>query len=88
MPRDASKVMAEDRRGAPRRNAFTIGAVETGDGSRECLVWDSSETGALIEIDEPGLLPETVAVRVTAEAPLRPATVAWREGKRVGLTFG
>ena len=79
--------MSDDRRGAYRRNAFTFGAVETGAGEIGCLVWDVTETGALIEIEQAVDLPERLRVRLAPEAASREASVAWQRGKRAGIAF-
>lgn len=79
--------MSDDRRGAYRRNAFTFGAVETGAGEIGCLVWDVTETGALIEIEQAVDLPERLRVRLAPETAPREASVAWQNGKRAGIAF-
>ncbi|MDP4021858.1 pilus assembly protein PilZ [Methylobacterium sp. NEAU 140] len=79
--------MLDDRRGAFRRNAFTFGAV-TGIGPEiECLVWDATESGAQIEVADPDRVPDRFDLRLTVDAPARPVAVAWRRGRRLGLTF-
>lgn len=79
--------MSEDRRGAFRRNAFTFGAIESGEGEIGCLVWDVNDTGALIEIEQAVDLPARLRVRLAPEAAMREATLAWQRGKRAGIAF-
>lgn len=77
----------EDRRGAFRRNAFTFGALQSEGGEIGCLVWDLSETGALIEFDEPLDLNGLIRLRLAPEGAWREAEVAWCKGHRVGIAF-
>jgi hypothetical protein len=77
----------EDRRGAYRRNAFTFGALLSEGGEVGCLVWDLSETGALIEFDEPLDLTGPIRLRLAPGTPPREAEVAWCKGHRVGIAF-
>lgn len=79
--------MSEERRGSYRRNAFTFGTVEGEDGEIDCLVWDVTQAGALIEIEQSVDLPEQVRVRLKPQTAMREANVAWQRGKRAGLTF-
>ncbi|MBE7203384.1 MAG: pilus assembly protein PilZ [Parafilimonas terrae] len=79
--------MSEDRRGAYRRNAFTFGAVDPGGSEVGCLVWDVNEAGALIEVEDALGLPDRVRIRLAPETEPREASVAWRRGKRAGLSF-
>jgi hypothetical protein len=79
--------MADDRRGAHRRNAFTFGAVQIGGSETACLVWDATEAGAQIEVEAPDALPDRFGLRLRADAPARPATVAWRRSRRIGVAF-
>lgn len=79
--------MGEDRRGAFRRNAFTFGTIQLPGGERECLIWDATEAGAQIEVEVPETVPERFSLRLSQDAPLRQAAVAWRRSRRIGITF-
>lgn len=79
--------MTDDRRVAYRRNAFTFGALQVGEGEIGCLVWDANETGAQIEVEAPHSVPDRFSLRLTEGATPRLATVAWRRSRRIGVAF-
>jgi len=79
--------MMEDRRGTFRRNAFTFGSLLLARGEVGCLVWDATETGAQIELEDDQPVPDRFALRLTADSAPRPAAVAWRRSRRIGITF-
>ena len=79
--------MTDDRRGAYRRNAFTFGAVQSAEGEIACLVWDATETGAQIEVEAPHGVPDRFALRLAEGTKPRPAVVAWRSRRRIGVAF-
>ncbi|MBP1182519.1 pilus assembly protein PilZ [Methylobacterium sp. PvR107] len=79
--------MTENRRSVFRKNAFTIGSVVLAHGEAGCLVWDVTETGAQIEVEGDQVVPATFLLRLIEGAEPRPAAVAWRRGRRIGLTF-
>jgi hypothetical protein len=79
--------MTENRRSVFRKNAFTIGSVLLAHGEAGCLVWDITETGAQIEVEGDHVVPATFLLRLIEGGDPRPVAVAWRRGRRVGLTF-
>jgi hypothetical protein len=79
--------MAENRRGTFRKNAFTFGTVLLAGGEVGCLVWDVTEAGAQIEVEDDQTVPDRFPLRVSAEAEPRPAAVAWRRNRRIGIAF-
>lgn len=79
--------MTDDRRGAYRKNAFTFGALQTAEGEIACLVWDATETGAQIEVEESQGVPDRFALRLAEGTQPRPAVVAWRRSRRIGIAF-
>lgn len=79
--------MTEDRRGAFRKNAFTFGAVLLTRGEIGCLVWDATEAGAQIEVEDGEPVPDRFSIRLTAGGDPRPASVAWRRSRRIGIAF-
>ena len=79
--------MTDDRRSAFRKNAFTFGTLVLAGGEVGCLVWDATEAGAQIEVEEPQAVPERFSLRLRADADPRPATVAWRRRRRIGIAF-
>jgi hypothetical protein len=79
--------MTEDRRSAFRKNAFTFGTVLLACGEVGCLVWDVTETGAQIEVENDQAVPAKFLLRLAEGSPPRAAAVAWRQSRRIGLTF-
>jgi hypothetical protein len=79
--------MTDNRRGAFRGNAFTFGTLLLARGEVECLVWDATETGAQIEVEDGQLVPDRFPIRLTAGGDARTAEVAWRRDRRLGLAF-
>lgn len=81
------RLMSEDRRGTFRRNAFTFGSLLLARGEVGCLIWDATETGAQIEVEDGEPVPDRFPLRLTAGADPRTATVAWRRSRRIGIAF-
>ena len=79
--------MTEDRRGTFRRNAFTFGSLLLAHGEVSCLVWDATETGAQIEVEDGQPVPDRFPLRLTTDGDPRPVTVAWRRSRRIGIAF-
>lgn len=79
--------MTENRRGTFRKNAFTFGAVLLDGGEVSCLVWDATDVGAQIEVEDDHAVPDRFALRVSTGTEPRPATVAWRRSRRIGIAF-
>ena len=81
--------MADERRRQPRRNGFKTGSILVSDnpGDVDCLVWNLSDFGALIEV-EPGVtLPcefRLVAVPLSID---RQCMTIWRDGRKIGVAF-
>ncbi|MBY0258735.1 pilus assembly protein PilZ [Methylobacterium sp.] len=81
--------MEENRRGARRADAFRIGSLvaEAGSAPIDCLVWDQSETGAQIEVEDGQAVPDAFTLTVTAYARPRSCKVVWRRGRKLGIIF-
>ena len=79
--------MTENRRGTFRKNAFTFGAVLLDGSEVSCLVWDATDVGAQIEVEDDQAVPDRFPLRVSAGTEPRPATVAWRRSRRIGIAF-
>ncbi|MGU3668390.1 PilZ domain-containing protein [Methylobacterium sp. A49B] len=81
--------MAKNGRGDPRRIALKTGEICFGDPQecRDCLIWDISKSGAMIEIKEGMVTPETFRL-VSAGLYLNQlCEVIWRDGSKIGLQF-
>jgi hypothetical protein len=81
--------MSDSRRTSPRDNAFVFAAVRLQAGAEpvECMVWDISPDGAMIEVPDVGPVPDRISLTLPGEGAGRSATVIWREGRRFGLRF-
>ncbi len=81
--------MTEDRRLVPRKNAFCSGSLQFDGrpGVLDCLVWDESETGAMIEVSTEEPVPDRFRLSIGEHHPLRPCTVVRRDGRRFGVVF-
>lgn len=81
--------MEENRRGARRADAFRIGSLmaETDAVSIDCLVWDQSETGALIEVEAGETVPDLFTLNMSAYARPRQCQVVWRRDRKLGIHF-
>ncbi|WP_375455573.1 PilZ domain-containing protein [uncultured Methylobacterium sp.] len=91
--------MSDNRRHAPRRDAFRVGSLHA-EGLRaeslraesladalECLVWDVSETGAQVEVAADAIVPDRFTLAITAYEPPRDCVVVRRDGRRLGVRF-
>ena len=79
--------MTENRRSVFRKNAFTFGTLLLACGEVGCLVWDVTETGAQIEVEDEQAVPDRFRLRLTEDGAPRPVAVAGRRSRRIGLTF-
>ena len=78
----------ENLRRSARKDACRIGAVQI-DGAPapvECLVWDISDRGAMIEVESLDV-PDTFTLSVGKYLRPRLCSVVRREGRRLGVTF-
>jgi hypothetical protein len=59
-----------------------------GEQVRECLVWDSSDTGMRLVVGAPDELPETFYVYPSLDsASRRKCCVVWRSDNQIGVEF-
>lgn len=82
--------MTDNRRLEPRKNAFLFGSILFDDRSPEidCLVWDESPSGAMIEITGPAPIPDQFNLAIGPHRRPRTCTVVRRDGRRLGVVFG
>jgi hypothetical protein len=81
--------MSDNRRLEPRKNAFRFGSLFY-DGLAsplDCLVWDESELGAMIEVETPDVVPERFSLSSGPDNPQRNCVVVRRHGRRLGVSF-
>lgn len=78
------------RRGADRKRSLLAGKLTNEDATitLDCTIRDVSETGALIELSSPEMLPQTLRLMQIKDGIVWDVEVAWRRGKRLGLVLG
>jgi len=81
---------ASQRRGAARKRALLAGKLSNEDSSVtvDCTIRDLSDTGALVELSAPEMLPKTLRLLQIKDGIVWDVQVAWRRGNRMGLTLG
>lgn len=80
--------MTEERRNSRRKNVLKIGVVESeGASATECLVWNASDGGAMIEVEPSLELPRSVTLTYP-DNPNRPCAVIWQQDRRAGVSSG
>ena len=74
----------------PRTRANRAGwiAVKKGAQLQGCFVWDESDHGAKLTVDNPADLPDTFYLYFSTHfGSRRHCRVAWRSGNQVGVEF-
>jgi hypothetical protein len=62
--------------------------LEGGFAARQCVVQDLSTSGAMITVDDPGVLPAKLRLAFARDARTgRNCEVVWRRGKSLGVKF-
>lgn len=81
--------MTDNRRLEPRKNAFRFGslAIDGQTGARDCLVWDESDTGAMIEVSTEEPIPDRFSLTIGEHHRPRACSVMRRDGRRLGVVF-
>ncbi|WP_132254692.1 pilus assembly protein PilZ [Methylobacterium segetis] len=81
--------MFVDRREVPRHNALKRGWLSFLEKpySLECLIWNVSDFGALIEVEPSTCLPQRFRIVVTSLSLNRNAMQTWRDGRKIGVAF-
>ncbi|GLS42092.1 pilus assembly protein PilZ [Methylobacterium brachythecii] len=81
--------MTDNRRLEPRTNAFLFGSILLDDLSsqRDCLVWDESQIGAMIEVAGSEEIPDRFSLAIGPHRRARPCAVVRRDGRRLGVVF-
>lgn len=79
----------EDRRGTARDKVLKSGVAITADGARReaCVIDNLSDTGALLLVEQPELLPEELVLMIDGENHKRPAHVVRRDKGAVAVSF-
>jgi hypothetical protein len=74
----------------PRMRANRAGwiALKKGAQLQGCFVWDESDNGAKLTVDNPADLPDTFYLYFSTHfGSRRHCRVAWRSGNQVGVEF-
>ncbi|MBP1180031.1 PilZ domain-containing protein [Methylobacterium sp. PvR107] len=81
--------MPDELRDVPRSHALKTGEIFFGEQQErcDCLVWDISKSGAMIEVDLDAEAPETLRLISSGLALDQLCKVIWRDGRKVGLKF-
>ncbi|GEP10073.1 pilus assembly protein PilZ [Methylobacterium gnaphalii] len=81
--------MTDNRRLEPRKNAFLFGSIYLDERplQLDCLVWDESQCGAMIEVSEPGQIPDRFNLAIGPHRRPRICTVVRRDGRRLAVVF-
>jgi hypothetical protein len=78
----------DDRRRAPRSRTFKSGTISVGSATVECLVRNFSKVGACLEVKGPTSVPDDFKLIIKPENLFRTCKVIWRDGHRIGVSFG
>jgi PilZ domain len=81
--------MIKDNRKAKRRPIrYTAWLVLAADRRQVCALWDISETGARIAVEDSSALPEHFPLWLSANGSARrTCRVIWRKPKQIGVMF-
>lgn len=82
--------MAKDKRKAVRRPIrYTAWIALEGNQLHGCVLSDVSESGARIDTDETKTIPDRFTLLLASNGSARrKCHVVWRNGRRIGVTFG
>ncbi|MBP1183052.1 pilus assembly protein PilZ [Methylobacterium sp. PvR107] len=81
--------MLNERRRQLRRNGFKTGSIFVGDtpDAVDCLVWNLSEFGALLEVETATELPSRFRLVSPSLFVDRNCQTIWRDGRKIGVAF-
>lgn len=81
--------MSDERRRRPRKNGFKTGSIFVGDDPSEvdCLVWNLSELGVMLEVESETELPQEFRLVAASLLIDRRCTTIWRDGRKIGVAF-
>ena len=85
----AEAEMSVEARSEARHRVFLRGHITFNQGatSLDCLVRDLSPSGARLEFSEAVTLPEVFDLHILQKARTLRATLSWRRGADLGVTF-
>jgi len=76
-----------EKRAAQRYRVFKGGMITFEGSGVACTVRNMSESGAAIDLENPGLLPHTFTLSILRDNFVRNCRAVWRNDTRVGLAF-
>lgn len=81
--------MTGEQRLSGRTDCFSAGHIVVADTGRRlrCLVWNMSDTGALLEAGDDDAVPETFTLLTAIDQMSRRCRVVRRTGARFGVIF-
>jgi hypothetical protein len=79
-----------DHRRSERHLVLKTGQIISAESTNalDCAILNVSAQGACILIPNRASVPNEFGLRIDGEIAVRPCTVAWRTGARVGVSFG
>jgi hypothetical protein len=90
MPSLRSNISQVDLRSKPRRRMHYPALIDLGIGQphRECMIWDISEIGACLTLNEAGSTPDEFQLLLSRGGEvLRRCRVIWRSDLQIGVRF-
>jgi Tfp pilus assembly protein PilZ len=81
--------MHEDKRSSQRRRTLKAARLVFGNLDRvfDCTIRNLSEGGVMVKVDNNHLIPDEILLYIDGDSIRRPARVAWRGDKEIGLEF-
>lgn len=81
--------MTKDKRKSQRRSVRYAAWLVTAPGERkDCQLFDISDTGARLEVDEPTTVPDRFLLWLAKNgAARRTCQIVWREENHIGVRF-
>ena len=76
-----------EARQSPRRRVLDTGLIRFGDYSVPCVLRNSSEAGAALDVGPGNSIPEKFTLIVVRRKKIYSCDVIWRRGKRIGVSF-
>jgi len=76
-----------EKRATQRHRVFKGGTVTFEGRGVTCTVRNISDSGAAIDLENPGLLPHAFTLSISCDNFVRNCRAVWRNERRVGLAF-
>lgn len=76
-----------EKRAAQRHRVFKGGTVTFEGSGVACTVRNISDSGAAIDLENPGLLPHAFTLSISRDNFVRNCRAVWRNDRRLGIAF-